>query len=262
MDLTELNRNREIWALVNSLHTDAAAEDLWRADGVRWGLFRTPEEAIGALPWSGDLVGRAVVELGAGTAFLGAALARRGARVVAVDLSLEQLLTARRCQDEIGPAFPLVQADGGAVPLRDGCADLVVSEHGASVWCDPRRWLPEAARLLRAGGWLVFLTNSVLATLCVPEDEGPAQESLQRPQRDLFRTAWQGGGVEYHPSHGDWIALLRHTRFEVVALHELYAPPGAADPQFYEIADAQWAGRWPVEDLWVARKSHAAPASG
>ncbi len=254
VDLTEQARNREVWALVNRLHTDAAAHDLWRADGVRWGLFRMPEEAIGALPWSGHLAGRTVVELGAGTAFMGAALARRGAQVIAVDLSHEQLLTARRCQREIGPVFPLLQADGGAVPLRDGLADLVVSEHGASVWCDPRRWLPEAARLLRTGGWLVFLTNSVLATLCVPEGEGPAQESLQRPQRRLFRTAWDGGGVEYHPSHGDWIAMLRRSGFDVVALHELYAPQGADDPDFYEIAEAQWAGRWPVEDLWVARR--------
>jgi SAM-dependent methyltransferase len=250
----ERTRNREIWALVNRLHTDGAAEDLWRADGVRWGLFRTPEETIGALPWSGDLAGRTVVELGAGTAFLGAALARRGARVIALDLSHEQLLTARRCQRATGLAFPLLEADGGSVPLRDGCADLVASEHGASVWCDPRQWLPEAARLLREGGWLVFLTNSVLATLCVPEDEGPAQESLQRPQRGLFRTAWDGGGVEYHPSHSDWIGLLLRSGFEVVALHELYAPAGAGNPDFYEIADAHWAGRWPVEDLWVARR--------
>jgi SAM-dependent methyltransferase len=260
VDASELSRNREVWALVNRLHTDGAAHELWRADGVHWGLFRTPDETVRALPWSGDLAGRTVVELGAGTAFLAAALARRGACVIAADLSHEQLLTAQHCQGVIGPSFPLVEADGGAVPLHDGCADLVVSEHGASVWCDPQQWLPEAARLLRDDGWLVFLTNSVLAALCVPDDEGPAQESLQRPQRGLFRTVWDGGGVEYHPSHGDWISMLRRAGFEVVALHELYAPAGAADPDFYEVADAQWAGRWPVEDLWVARKTEAVQA--
>jgi SAM-dependent methyltransferase len=262
VDTSEQARNRAVWAVVNDLHTDRAASDLWRAGGVRWGLFRAPDTELGALPWSGDLTGRTVVELGAGTAFMGAALARLGGNVIAVDLSHEQLLTAQRCQQQIGPAFPLVEADGGAVPLRDGLADLVVSEHGASVWCDANRWLPEAARLLRPGGWLVFLTNSMLATLCVPQDEGPAQPSLQRPQRNLYRTVWDGGGVEYHPSHGEWIALLRASGFEVVALHELYAPLGADDPEFYQIADANWAARWPVEDLWVARKAAAHPFGG
>jgi hypothetical protein len=40
----------------------------------------------------------------------------------------------------------------------------------------------------------VFLTNSVLATLCVPEDEGFTQERLLRPQRSLHRVEWPGGG--------------------------------------------------------------------
>lgn len=246
----EIARNRQVWAVVNALHTDAAAQDEWRRPGVRWGLFRQPEAAIGALP---PLPGLDVVELGAGTAFLSAALARAGARPIAVDLSHEQLRTAARCRDRVGPAFPLVEADGTAVPLRGGCADLVVSEHGASVWCDPAGWLPEAARLLRPRGWLVFLTNSVLATLCVPDEDGVADERLHRPQRGLGRVEWSGGGVEYHPGHSDWVRLLRAHGFQIEALHELYAPEGATDPGFYEIADARWASRWPVEDLWVAR---------
>lgn len=246
----ELTRNEQIWALVNRAHTDAAAEAQWRADGIRWGLYRIPESQIGALP---PLAGADVVELGAGTAFLAAAIARAGASVVAVDLSIEQLRTAARCQASIGPGFPLVQADGGAVPLRDACADLVVSEHGASVWCDPADWLPEAARLLRPGGRLVFLANSVLSTLCVPDDEGPADQRLHRAQKGLYRTEWDGGGIEFHPSHSVWIALLRRAGFTIEAMHELYAPDDADDPEYYEIADALWGRRWPVEDLWVAR---------
>ena len=41
--------------------------------------------------------------------------------------------------------------------------------------------------------------------------------------------------------------------FAVEALHELYAPDGANTPAYYEIATAEWASRWPVEDLWVSR---------
>ncbi len=149
-------------------------------------------------------------------------------------------------------SFPLVAASAEDVPLRHDSFDLAVSEYGASVWCDPARWVPEAARLLRPGGRLVFLTNSVLVTLCVPEEGGHAEELLHRPQRDMYRTHWSGGGVEFHPGHGEWIRILRESSFEVVALHELFGAPDAQDHEYYEIATAAWARRWPVEDLWVA----------
>jgi hypothetical protein len=55
------------------------------------------------------------------------------------------------------------------------------------------------------------------------------------------------------PSHGDWIDTLHSNGFVVEALHELYAPDDATDHAYYRIATAQWASRWPVEDLWAAR---------
>jgi hypothetical protein len=96
-------------------------------------------------------------------------------------------------------------------------------------------------------------TNSVLATLCVPEDEGFARECLMRPQRTLHRVRWPGGGTEFHPSHGAWIRILSSNGFVVEALHELYAPPESQTHEYYDIATAEWATRWPVEDLWAAR---------
>jgi SAM-dependent methyltransferase len=241
---TDLARNRALWTWLNHLYTDAAARGMWQRDGVRWGLFGIRDR------WLPPLPGTRVVELGAGTAFLSAALARAGARPIAIDLNEDQLGTARALQRG-GPEFPLVQADAQAVPLGDGCADLVVSEHGASVWCDPHQWIAEAARLLVPGGWLVFLVNSPLSTLCVPE-EGTASTTLQRPHAALGRMEFDG--VEFHPSHGEWIEVLCRHGFMVRALSELTAPARALDHEFYEIADADWARRWPAEDLWVARK--------
>ena len=58
------------------------------------------------------------------------------------------------------------------VAVRYDSFDLALSEYGASVRRDPERWIAAAARLLRPGGRLVFLTNSVLVTLCVPQDKG------------------------------------------------------------------------------------------
>jgi len=246
----DLVTNRALWTLVNSAFTDEDASRAWAAGDVTWGLFHVPERDVRVL---GDVRGLDVIELGCGTAYLSAWLARRGARPVGVDLTPAQLHTAARCQQRFGPVFPLIEADAQNVPLRSVSFDMVVSEYGASVWCDPERWVAEAARLLRPGGRLVFLTNSVLVTLCVPETEGFASERLVRPQRGLGRVRWPGGGTEFHPGHGEWIRILTGNGFVVEALHELYAPDAARTPDYYDIATAAWAGRWPVEDLWAAR---------
>jgi SAM-dependent methyltransferase len=247
----ELAVNRALWALVNERFTDAAAEDLWRRADVVWGLFAVPERELGLV---GDVRGRDVLELACGTAYLSAWLARAGARPVAVDLSGEQLATARRLRDRLGPNFPLVQGDVERVPLASGRFDLVVSEHGAAAWCDPQRWLPEASRLLRPGGRLVFLTNSHISALCVPTDEGVAGQQLLRGHEEAYRVRWPGGGVEFHPSHGDWVRLLRRSGFVVEALHEVFAPSEGTDHPFYDIVSPQWAARWPAEEAWVARR--------
>ena len=125
--------------------------------------------------------------LGCGTAYFSAWLARRGARPAGVDVTPAQVESARRCQDRFGITFPLIEADAGAVPLPSGSFDLAISECGASSWCDPARWVPEAARLLRQGGKLVFHTTTILVTVCSPEPDGPARQELLRPQRHVQR---------------------------------------------------------------------------
>jgi SAM-dependent methyltransferase len=245
----EIALNRSLWAVMNERFTDAAAQQMWARPDVVWGLFAMPERDLGVL---GEVRGLDVVELACGTAYFSAWLARAGAATVAVDFSSEQLATARRLQDQVGPAFPLVQGDAEHVPLATGRFDLVVSEHGAAAWCDPERWLPEAARVLRPGGRLVFLTNSHLSALCVPADEGVAEERLMRGYADAYRVRWPDGGVEFHPSHGDWLRLLRRSGFVVEAMLEVFAPADSGDHPFYEIVSGEWAAKWPAEELWVA----------
>ncbi len=249
---SDLERNRAIWAVVNEQFTDAAADDAWRSAELGWGLFARPESELRIL---GDVAGLDVVDLAGGTGYVAAVLHRQGARVLSLDLSWEQLATAQRCQQAYGPVFLLVQADAEHLPLRPAAYDLVLSEHGAAAWCEPEAWVGEAARVLRPGGRLVFLTNSLLSALCVPAEEGAAQERLLRGQRDVRRVEWPGGGVEHHPSHGDWIRVLTSHGFAVEALHELYAPDGARDHEYYDIATAEWSSQWPPEELWVARLS-------
>ena len=187
------------WSETNAQFTDAQAERAWAPQELSWGVFGVPEADIGSP--LGDVAGLDVVELGCGTAYFAAQLAQRGARPVGVDPTPAQLATARRMMDATGIRFPLVEAPGERVPLPDASFDLAFSEYGASLWADPAKWVPEAARLLRRGGRLVFLTNSFIAYLCAV-GEGGTSETLQRPQFGPPRMRWPGEtGVEYHLPH-------------------------------------------------------------
>ena len=251
-----LRINREAWTKSNARYTDRRAEDAWAQAEIAWGVWQTPESAVNVLP---DVNGKDVVELGCGTANVGAWLKRCGARrVVGVDLTPAQLATAQRLNRKTGLGLELVQANAETAPLRDASFDLAISEYGASIWCDPYKWIPEAARLLRSGGELVFLRNSTLSMLCMP-DTGKVQETLQRRQRGMSgmnRLEWTDDdpGVEFHIGAGDLIRLLRANGFEILDLVELFAPEGATDHAEYSYVSADWARRWPSEEIWRARK--------
>jgi SAM-dependent methyltransferase len=245
-------KNVELWTKTNAEFTDASARRSWEREEIVWGVFAVPESEVGVL---GDVSGLDAVELGCGTAFCSAWLARRGARVVGVDPTPAQLETARRMQVEFGLEFPLVEAFGEDVPLPDASFDLVHSEYGASIWADPYRWIPEAARLLRPGGRLVFMRNSTLSMLCAP-DVGQVDERLHRPLFGMYRLEWPDneGAVEYHLPPGELIDLLCANGFEIERLVELQAPKDAETHDFYDYVTADWARTWPAEEIWAARK--------
>jgi SAM-dependent methyltransferase len=156
-------------------------------------------------------------------------------------------------QQEFELEFPLIEADAAETGLPSASADLVVSEYGASIWVDPYRWIPEAARLLRPGGELVFLRNTTLVILCSPDGDAPAVEQLVRPQFGLHRVDWWDG-VEFHLAHGDWIRVLRANDFEILDLVELQAPETAVSNEYYDYVTADWARQWPAEEIWRAQK--------
>ncbi|HET8605992.1 MAG TPA: class I SAM-dependent methyltransferase [Gaiellaceae bacterium] len=246
-----VERNRDYWTGLAPDYV-AAAERNWAAPGPSWGIWHVPESELRALP---DVAGRDVAELGCGTAYFSAWLARLGARPVGVDVTPAQLETARRLQREHGLEFPLLEASAEEVPLPDASFDVVLSEYGASIWADPYRWIPEAARLLRPGGELVFLVNGTILILCAPDDDdAPIGTELVRPYFGMHRFTWEGS-VEFHLGYGDWIRLLRANGFDVLDLIEVQAPAGAPMHRFEGLPTPEWAHRWPSEEIWRARKT-------
>lgn len=113
-----------------------------------------PDYPAEAVSWLiGDATGP-VIDLGAGTGKLTAAIARRGFEVTAVDPSPEMLRV-------LGDRIPGVAArlgTGESIPADDASAGLVVAAQ-AWHWVDPALAVPEVARVLRPGGALGLVWN-------------------------------------------------------------------------------------------------------
>lgn len=236
-------KNRAYWELTARDYQAAHHRDL-AVRALAWGTFRAPERALKAL---GSVRAKDVLELGCGGAEWSAALRRKGARVVGLDLSGAQLAHARRNHRRLA----LVQADAAQLPLAGDAFDIVMCDQGAITFVDPRRSLPEVGRVLREGGRFVFCVSSPMRFACL-DDEWMLTTQLRRTATGIQRVE-DDEVVEWVLGHGDWFALLRSYGFEVLALHELVAPSdGQTTYPWY--APKKWATRWPAEDLWVTRK--------
>jgi SAM-dependent methyltransferase len=244
-----VRRNRMHWDRISPEYAERAPQ-AWASREETWGIWGLPERDLRALP---EVADKDVVELGCGTGYWSAWLTRRGARVVGLDNSWRQLQTAQALRREHGLAISFIHADAEQAPLRDASFDVALSEYGASLWCDPYRWIPEAARLLRPGGELVFLRQSVFLALCAPDGDGAAEDRLVRDYFGLHRLAWSDDdSIEFALPFGEWLRLFRATGFEVLDLIELRPPVGATSR--YPHVTGAWARRWPSEEIWRLRR--------
>jgi SAM-dependent methyltransferase len=252
VDLPEHARvNRDAWDREAVQYVEPARRS-WSAAEISWGIWDVPEADVGILP---PVAGLDVIELGCGTGYISAWMARRRARPVGLDNSPNQLATAARLQREHHLSFPLLLGSAEEVPLPDASFDFAISEYGAVLWADPERWVPEAARLLRPGGRLHVLTNHLLVVLTAPDDpDAPVVEQLLRPQFGTPRAiSWEGEtSVEFHLPHSDWISLFTRTGFEILELQEVQAPEGGTTS--YGWMPYEWARKWPYEETWKVRK--------
>jgi SAM-dependent methyltransferase len=249
-DPEHLAANQRSWAKDAQDYFEPGRRN-WASDAPTWGIYGIPESKVGFLP---DVADRDCLEAGCGTAYVSAWIARRGGRPVGLDPTYEQLESALALQREFGISFPLVMAAAENLPFADESFDVVVSEYGAAIWADPYRWIPEAARVLRPGGELTFLGNGTILMLCAPDDgDAPVENTLIRDYFDMHRFEWSDDeGIEFHLGYGDWIRLLRANGFDIEDLVELRPDPTATTR--YPWARLEWARRWPVEEVWKARK--------
>lgn len=240
--------NRQLWDDQHRAWFGSRAARQWASE-PHWGIWAVPETELRVFD---DLQGEDLIDLGCGTAYIGAWTQRAGGHPVGIDNSAEQLATARALQDQHNLHFPLIHGSAEDVPLPDASFDIAISEHGAVDWCDPHRWIPEASRLLRPGGQLIFLRNSTLLSLC-SDGEGPAATTLTKAQASLPRLGRADGGVNFQLPTGAMIALLKTVGFVVDELTEIIVPATATSD--YDYVTAEWASTWPSAELWKATKT-------
>jgi SAM-dependent methyltransferase len=119
----------------------------------------------------GDLRGRLVLDLGAGTGAASRAISAAGGIAVAIDAAYGMLAADRARR----PAA--VVGDARALPLRNRAVDAVVAAFSLNHLDDPVAGFREAARVTRAGG-------SLLASAYAEDDTHPAKDAAETAARE------------------------------------------------------------------------------
>ena len=156
--------------------------------------------------------GEAVADIGCGNGAYLAELGRRGfaGRVLGADLSAGMLAAARGRAARAA----LITADAGALPLRDGAADLTLAMHMLYHVPDPVPAIRELRRVTRPGGRVVVGLN------------GADHLRELRTIVAAAHGAWPGERIRLH----DGEALLR-TVFSSVTRHDFAGQLRIPDPE-------------------------------
>ncbi|GGM30497.1 hypothetical protein GCM10011608_13850 [Micromonospora sonchi] len=139
---------------------DELAGEWWQPDGA-FAMLHWLAQARAALVPPAARPGALLVDLGCGAGLLAPHLAGKGYRHVGVDLTRSALAQA------VAHGVTAVNGDAVAVPLIDGCADVVAAGELLEHVPDWRAAVAEACRLLRPGGLLVVdtLNDTALSRL-------------------------------------------------------------------------------------------------
>jgi 2-polyprenyl-6-hydroxyphenyl methylase/3-demethylubiquinone-9 3-methyltransferase len=135
---------------------DDLAAEWWRPDGS-FAMLQWIAAARAALVPQAARDDAVLVDLGCGAGLMAPHLRGKGYRHVGVDLTTSALAQAAR------HGVAAVRGDVTAVPLADGCADVVAAGEILEHVTDLAAAVGEACRLLRPGGLLVIDTLAATA---------------------------------------------------------------------------------------------------
>lgn len=128
---------------------DLAAEDYDKKEG-----YLNSFEKNQFLPLLGNLAGKKILDVGAGTGRLAIPLVKAGAEVVAMDVSEKMLMRLYRKNKQI----KTVVGDAENLPFADGSFDFVYAAFLIVHLKNPTRFFDEAYRVLKNEG-ILAVTN-------------------------------------------------------------------------------------------------------
>jgi len=82
--------NREAWQKFAEEYKEPA-EKAWKSGDPHWGIWQLPESKLELFP--NDLKGKKCIEIGCGAGYVSSWMARRGAEVIGIDPTPNQLET-------------------------------------------------------------------------------------------------------------------------------------------------------------------------
>jgi SAM-dependent methyltransferase len=248
--IQDWERNRLAWDGVSDSHQARhAVQHELHPEG--WGVWSLPEQDLRLL---GEVAGRDILEYGCGNARWSVALAKRGARVTALDNSVQQLRHAREAIEAAGVVVTLVHAPAESTPFSDASFDIVFCDHGGMTYAPPEITIPEVARILRSAGTFSFSVAHPLHAVCWNDELDAPTRALQRPYFGLDRKLVAQGAVVFPRPISAYVNLLTETGFTIELLLEP-RPPCSATTTYPYFAPLEWARDFPAELMVRARKS-------
>jgi SAM-dependent methyltransferase len=246
-DPVETSRaNRTWWDLEADAYYAEHGSFLGDDDFV-WGPEGLREADAGLL---GEVRGAQLLEIGAGAGQCSRYVSRRGARVVATDISGAMLSRGvdlnSRFSAASGLTVPLVQCDATSLPFADCSFDTVFTAYGAVPFvADSAALMTNAARVLRPGGRFVFSTTHPVRW-ALPDDPGYRGLTVSSSYFDRTPYVEQESGattyVEHHRTLGDRVRELTAAGLRLVDLVE---------PEWPRENDQVWGGWSPLRGALI-----------
>lgn len=178
----------------------------------------------------GPLEGRRVLDLGCGAGSASVALARRGARVIAVESSTARLTQARQAADVAGVKVEFHHSDLADLAfVRADSVELVVAVYSLAGVQDLGRVFRQLHRIMRPEGALVMSLPHPMAMMLEADPDDQQTPYLTRTAWSDQAITWRSGGdegVTHVHQIGELFTTLLRSNFRVDAIVE---PPTAAD---------------------------------